>query len=215
MQDNKTFRKQALAKLEGNWGTAVLFTVAFSVFCMIVGNGPSWATGSLSEGLSATLSICSLITLPASFAYTVEFLRLHRGSEMKIVSLIEFYRQKRVWAAMLLKGILAIIGSICFVIPGIVICYMFSMTEYVMLDNPQLGSQQAMALSRKMMKGKKMKLFLLDLSFIGWIILSMLTLGLGFILLCPYMQASHAAFYEDLLAEQAKTADNAGDAYNI
>ena len=54
-----------------------------------------------------------------------------------------------------------------------------------------------------MMKGKKLKLFLLDLSFIGWFILALLTLGIGFVLLVPYIYTAHAAFYEDLKAELA------------
>lgn len=53
-----------------------------------------------------------------------------------------------------------------------------------------------------MMKGYKMKLFLLDLSFIGWAILALLTLGLGVILLEPYMLTARAVFYEELKAER-------------
>jgi uncharacterized membrane protein len=52
-----------------------------------------------------------------------------------------------------------------------------------------------------MMQGRKMKLFLLDLSFIGWILLSILTLGIGLLWLLPYMYSARAAFYEDILAE--------------
>lgn len=51
------------------------------------------------------------------------------------------------------------------------------------------------------MDGYKMKLFLLDLSFIGWMILSILTLGIGLLFLQPYMNTARAAFYEDLKAE--------------
>lgn len=53
-----------------------------------------------------------------------------------------------------------------------------------------------------MMEGNKMKLFLLDLSFIGWAILCLFTFGLGFFVLQPYMQVARAAFYEDLKAQQ-------------
>jgi uncharacterized membrane protein len=52
-----------------------------------------------------------------------------------------------------------------------------------------------------MMQGRKMKLFLLDLSFIGWILLSILTLGIGLLWLLPYIYSARAAFYEDILAE--------------
>ena len=54
------------------------------------------------------------------------------------------------------------------------------------------------------MDGNKMKLFMLDLSFIGWAILCMFTLGIGYLFLQPYVEASHVAFYEDLKAQAAE-----------
>ena len=60
----------------------------------------------------------------------------------------------------------------------------------------------------KMMNGKKMKLFLLDLSFIGWIILSLLTLGLGFFILAPYIYTARSKFYLDLKAETGTIAES-------
>jgi uncharacterized membrane protein len=57
-----------------------------------------------------------------------------------------------------------------------------------------------------MMKGHKMDLFLLWLSFIGWMLLSLLSVGLGFLLLMPYMQTTFAHFYEDLKEEYALSA---------
>ena len=53
-----------------------------------------------------------------------------------------------------------------------------------------------------MMENKKMKLFLVDLSLIGWALLAIVTFGIGFLFLQPYMQVSRAAFYEDLKAQQ-------------
>ena len=58
-----------------------------------------------------------------------------------------------------------------------------------------------------MMSGHKMKMFLLDLSFIGWAILCCFTLGIGFLFLAPYVEASHAAFYEDLKKELGESVE--------
>ncbi len=66
----------------------------------------------------------------------------------------------------------------------------------------ELCNNAAIERSMAMMEGNKMKLFLLDLSFIGWAILCLFTFGIGFFVLQPYMQVSHAAFYEDLKAQQ-------------
>ena len=65
-----------------------------------------------------------------------------------------------------------------------------------------MANNGAIEKSMAMMEGNKMKLFLLDLSFIGWAILCLFTLGIGYFFLQPYMQAAHAAFYEDLKAQQ-------------
>ena len=72
---------------------------------------------------------------------------------------------------------------------------------FILKDEPELKYNAAIEKSMSMMNGYKMKLFLLDLSFIGWMILSVLTLGIGLLFLQPYMSTARAAFYEDLKAE--------------
>ena len=72
--------------------------------------------------------------------------------------------------------------------------------------NPEMKAVEAITLSRSIMYGKKWKLFCLDVSFIGWAILSIFTLGIGLIFLIPYINASHVAFFEDAyFAYQTKT----------
>ena len=80
---------------------------------------------------------------------------------------------------------------------------MFSTADshYILKDEPELKYNAAIEKSMSMMNGYKMKLFLLDLSFIGWMILSVLTLGIGLLFLQPYMSTARATFYEDLKAE--------------
>ena len=72
------------------------------------------------------------------------------------------------------------------------------MTPYILLDKPELSANEAITESRRMMTGNKMKLFLLDLSFFGWFILSVFTFGILLIYVIPYMQAAHAEFYRNL-----------------
>ena len=71
--------------------------------------------------------------------------------------------------------------------------------DFILKDHPEISGQEAIHRSRVLMDGNKMKLFLLYLSFIGWALLCILTLGFGFLLLFPYVQASLAAFYQDLV----------------
>ena len=77
------------------------------------------------------------------------------------------------------------------------------MTPYIAYDRPDLDADDCIHESRMMMKGYKWKLFCMDLSFIGWAILCLFTLGIGFLWLQPYIEASHAKFYEELKACKA------------
>jgi uncharacterized membrane protein len=72
------------------------------------------------------------------------------------------------------------------------------MTPYILNDHPEMSASEAITESRKMMNGHKMEYFLLQLSFLGWIILSSLTWGILLLYVMPYMQATSAAFYEKL-----------------
>ena len=89
--------------------------------------------------------------------------------------------------------------SLLFVIPGIVKSYEYKMIPYLLAENPDMTKEQAFEESRRMMQGQKWNTFVLDLSFIGWKILSGMTLGiLGIFYVTPYYYATHAALYEKL-----------------
>ena len=93
-----------------------------------------------------------------------------------------------------------VIGSLLLVVPGVIAYYANIMAPYIMVDNPQMTAGEAIKASQAMMKGNKWRLFCLSWSFIGWDILALLTLGLGHIVLCPYVEAACAAFYRELKA---------------
>lgn len=75
------------------------------------------------------------------------------------------------------------------------------MTPFILADNPELSANQAIDRSRAMMKGHKFDLFWLYLSFIGWGLLCVLTVGIRLFWFCPYIYTSVAAFYQDIKAE--------------
>ena len=76
--------------------------------------------------------------------------------------------------------------------------YSYSQTNYILKDNPELSACEAITLSREMMSGHKTELCVLELSFIGWFLLSVLTLGIGFIWLVPYYVTTKALYYDNL-----------------
>lgn len=106
---------------------------------------------------------------------------------------------RNVAKTMFFRDLFTVLWSLLFVIPGIVKAYEYMMIPYLLADNPQMTKEQAFAESKRMMQGQKWKAFVLDLSFIGWYILSGLTLGiLAIFYVSPYVNATHAALYEAL-----------------
>ena len=106
---------------------------------------------------------------------------------------------KNITKTMFFRDLFTVLWTLLFIIPGIVKSYEYQMIPYLLEDNPQMTKEQAFEESKRMMQGQKWKAFVLDLSFIGWNILSALTLGiLGIFYVQPYMDATHAALYEAL-----------------
>lgn len=88
--------------------------------------------------------------------------------------------------------------TLLFIIPGIIKTVAYSMSTYILYENPHLSPKEALLRSEEMMRGRKMEYFLLMLSFIGWILLGILTLGILYIWLIPYMQTTAAAYYNSI-----------------
>ncbi len=83
------------------------------------------------------------------------------------------------------------------IVLGVIATFMYSMAYYVRFDNPDMGVVQILRTSRKIMHGRKLDLFVLCFSFIGWFLVCYITCGIGFLWLAPYIQANIAAFYDD------------------
>ena len=95
-----------------------------------------------------------------------------------------------------LSQLFVALWSLLFLIPGIVKFYAYSMAYYVKLDHPDYGWKACIDESRRLMDGHKWEKFVLDLSFLGWIIVGSLCLGVGTLWVTPYMAATEAQFYE-------------------
>ena len=136
------------------------------------------------------------------YGYSIVMLSVMRGGEMNIGGLFDGFNDfGRVVGTKLLQAIYTFLWMLLLVIPGIIKSYSYAMTDFILKDEPLLANNAAIEKSMAMMDGNKMKLFLLDLSFIGWAILCLFTFGIGFLFLQPYVQSAHAAFYEDLKAQ--------------
>lgn len=112
----------------------------------------------------------------------------------------QFDRFGQGFLQMFLRNLFTFLWSLLFVIPGIIKSLSYAMTPFIMAENPNLTAKEAINLSKQHMEGHKMELFCLGLSFIGWSLLSALTMGIGSIFLNPYINAAYAAFYRDKIA---------------
>ena len=99
---------------------------------------------------------------------------------------------------LLLVGIKIVLWSCLLIIPGIIKCYEYAIIPYILADDAEISSKDAFKKAKELMKGNKWRLFKLEFSFIGWILLCALTLGIGAFFLIPYVDAANAEFYVEL-----------------
>ncbi len=98
---------------------------------------------------------------------------------------------------LLLRDVILVIGTILFIIPGLILSYSYRMVPYILAEDPQIGVVDALKKSRAMMNGHKWSSFVYDLSFLGWYLLSACTCGvLAIFYVNPYKFNADAALYQ-------------------
>lgn len=180
IKSNSELRWLSRNQLQGNWLMAVLACVLCS---MIGGAVPIILTGPMMVGLS----LC--------------FLRLVRYNNLRFEDIFEGFKNFGTTCIVyILMSLFIFLWSLLLFIPGIIAGLSYAMAPYIIIDNPGISAMDAIKQSKEMMRGFKGKLFMLQLSFIGWSILCLFTCGIGFLWLTPYMQLSISNFYENLRA---------------
>jgi uncharacterized membrane protein len=186
--ENKVLMQKARESLAGKWGTAV--AVAFIYLAIIV------ALGSIHK-IGGVFSL--LVTGPLVLGLAIFSLALSRGKEIKVVQVFEGWsRFGTALAAYLLMILFTLLWVLLLIVPGIIANISYSQMFFILVDDTTVSPREAMKKSKQMMYGNKWKYFCLQLRFIGWTLLSLLTLGIGFLWLVPYMEVSQAKFYDDL-----------------
>ncbi len=189
-KDSKYFRDLGWAQLQGRWSEPVIFTLVYIII----------------SSFSGTLGILVLLLLPIAYSYSVAFLDNKRtGEGFKIEKLFDGYKDfLRIFGTLFLQNVYTALWTLLLVVPGVIKSISYSQTYYVLKDNPELGFNAAIERSMAMMEGHKMQYFLLLLSFIGWILLVILTCGIASLWVNPYICATNAHFYEYVKEEYEK-----------
>lgn len=180
--------QQARESLKGKWGLAV--GTFFLYFLVTI------AVQSIPKG-GFLLSL--IIDGPLLLGLSLFTVAISRKSEAHLDQLFDGFRRfGTALSAYLLMTLFTVLWSLLLIVPGIVAALSYSMTFFILIDDVTVTPQEAIKRSKKMMYGYKWKLFCLSFRFIGWILLSILTLGIGFLWLAPYMEVSMVKFYDDL-----------------
>ncbi len=215
MKTNQELKNNALAALKGNWAPAVLGAIFF-IFASCLIMSPSYCANMAAFGMplfdtmnpkllqafsNSSFLLNFFLLYPLTLGYAVAHKDLLQNGDAAITrntvrnAFSEYLRNA---IAMFLMYLFTVLWTLLFIVPGIVKGLAYSLTPYIVKDNPELSPNEAINLSVKMMKGHKFDLFYMYLSFIGWILLAMLTLGVGLLWVIPYLQTTMAAFYQDV-----------------
>lgn len=183
--------KQAREALAGKWNLAIGTSFVYFLISIIINSFKN--IGSL---------ISLLVSGPFLLGICIFFLTLSRGKEPQLEQIFQgFKRFGKSLVAYLLMTMFTILWMLLLIVPGIIAALSYSQTFFILVDDENISAGDAIKKSKKMMYGYKWKLFCLGLRFLGWAVLSILTLGIGFLWLFPYIQVSLAKFYDDIKGE--------------
>jgi uncharacterized membrane protein len=204
MKTRREIKALARSAIGAQRGTSILIILLVTLI--------SGAVGGIGTFVGLIPVIGWLISIALSFLIMVlsvnvcgSFVRIYNGVATTVGDpfsklTVNFFRKL---GGMYWMSLWIFLWSLLLIIPGIIKTYAYSMAPYILADCPNVTATDALKLSRRMTSGNKGKLFVLDLSFIGWGLLSVLTFGILFIVYVgPYLNAATAGFYTEL-REQA------------
>lgn len=216
MRTYSEYRAAARETLDGRWTEAVVMSLVLMIAIGLVAGTDMWI--SLSSALNNSTSPYALfgssvdllgtilLVGPLAYAMTNALLAMKRDElkDVPVKSMLNLFKgdwQRYVVTYMIQYLVIILISIPTLCIGGIILSYAYKMTPFLLNDYPELSPKEALKLSREMMKGYKWNLFVLDLTFIGWDILAILTCGIGLLWVMPYQTLAEAYFYEDLKAD--------------
>lgn len=208
MKTNQEYKDASLKALQGNWANVVIASLTFILLSELINALPYFMLkiNAMAYVIGSLVMSCLLLLLivPLTVGYANAHNGLYLGSRVSVSGNMvrdTFGSYFRNLGGMLLMSLIVSLFSLLLYIPGIMRSYSYFLVPYLLKDKPELSVPEVLALSKKMMYGYRMRLFKLQLSFLGWIFLSVLTLGIGMIWLMPYMMTTMAAFYQDVKNE--------------
>lgn len=187
MLERAHIKQQAKIRFQSQYGISL---GTFILYYLIGGaaTGATWGLGSF------------FLVPPLMVGYSLFCVKIYRGETGAVEVLFGGF--KNYWrnvGGILWMELFTFLWTLLFIIPGIIKMFAYFMTPYILADCPNVKATDALKLSMRMTKGYKGKIFVMCLSFIGWLLLSALTCGiLNLLYVGPYMQTSFAGMYDEL-----------------
>jgi uncharacterized membrane protein len=187
-KNNVALMRLAKASLEGKWGLAIATFLLYSIITS--------AFGAIDNRVSL-LSL--LITGPLLLGAAMFSLSVSRGKEVRVEQLFEGFKHYGIaLTTHLIMTFYIILWSLLLIVPGIIAALSYSLAFYILADDTSLKPEAVLKKSKLMMEGHKLQLFYLCLRFFLLGLLCILTLGIGFLWLIPYIHVTMAKFYDEI-----------------
>lgn len=191
---NAELMRMARESLTGKWGLAVGASVVYILVCMMM-------------AIPIIGQLAGLLMVgPLLLGYTGFALSLAREEEDARLEQI-FNGFKNFGTALgvyYLQAVIIFLFTLLLIVPGVIRAFSYALTFFILNDQPHLGPMEVLNESKRMMDGYKMKYFRMIIRFFGLSLLCILTLGIGYLWLFPYMQVTMAKFYDDVKKERAE-----------
>ena len=196
----------ARGALKDRWTSVIgiylvwFFALIGSIFGLVVFQGIIERIAGESPLLEfVTQLIQSIVQAPLALSFSFLCLRISRGLSTNVPMVFQgFAHFWKACATYFLIYLFTILWTLLLIVPGIVAGLSYSTAWYILCDDPTLSPMEASRRSKAMMRGHKWRYFCLLCRFLGWGVLCIFTLGIGYLWLFPYVGTSIACFYNDL-----------------
>lgn len=195
--DTAQLKSRAKEQIRGKWGVAI-GTVLFANIILEVDFAYRVTSELGAEGLSYSINLIALLLGGVISVGLCRFLlNMATGSEeARFDNLFSgFNIYLKTLGLNILITLAVVAGTLLFIIPGIIVSLMFSQAFYILSEDPSKSITQCISESVNLMTGHKWELFYLELTFIGWWLLAVITLGIAALWVSPYQKLTEANFY--------------------
>jgi uncharacterized membrane protein len=193
MKQNFELRNEAFELLKANWKQPVLLYFIISMICGVI------------YCFAPSVVADIFILYPCGYVFVMQLMSFMRDGKQNLVSdYFKLFKDKYMIAlpVVALTYLYTFLWTLLFIIPGIIKGYSYALASYISIEDNNIPAEECINKSMQMMEGHKMRLFLLDLSFIGWYFVAFLTFGIGLFWVVPYHEMARLLFYEDLKSQQ-------------